>query len=117
MKARAILREADAHRRNKTEEAFWQMQLLRKRADEILECHWEPFNLRLADKTYYKPDCLVIENDGTMTLYEVKGFFRDDARVKVKVAARLFPYFRIIVATWPKKQWRYELVSPPENGG
>lgn len=111
MIAKAILRDPDAHRRNKTEEAFWQMQLLRVRAGEILYCYWEPFNLRFADSVYYKIDCLVVELDATITLYEVKGYFTEAGRRKVKVAARLFPYFRIIVATWPKKQWHYEPIG------
>lgn len=103
----------DGAARNKTEEAFWQMQLIRKRTGEIEDCQWEPFNLRLAQNTWYRPDCLVVENDGTMTVMEVKGtFFRDDARVKVKVAARQHYYFSFVVAVGKKEgseyTWTYE---------
>jgi hypothetical protein len=106
--AKALTREAGENRRNKTEERFWQMQQLRARVGEIRAAYWEPWKMRLADNTYYTPDCMVIENDGTLTIYEVKGYWQEDARVKIKVAAALHPYVRFVAVQHQKSQWIYE---------
>jgi hypothetical protein len=83
---------------NKTE-AVWAEHL--KFAQVNGEVEWfmfEPFKLKLADKTYYSPDFLVMLPDGTLEVHEIKGtskgkpFIEDDAAVKIKVAARLFPF-------------------------
>lgn len=63
-------------------------------------CWWafEPIKLKLAEKTHYCPDFLVQTADCELQVHEVKGFWRDDARVKIKVAASMFP-FRFIAVT------------------
>lgn len=62
----------------------------------ILSWTYQPLKLRLADLTFYTPDFMVILQDGTLEMHEVKGFMRDDAAVKIKVAAELFPFiFRL----------------------
>lgn len=73
---------------------------------------FEPIKLILADRTTYTPDFMV-EPIGAepIRFYEVKGFWRDDARVKIKVAARLFPMFRFTAVQWKKGQWAYEDIS------
>lgn len=85
-------------------------ELLKKRlyAGEIHDYRYSPFNLRLADKTYYKPDFLVVENDMTLTMVEVKGRWMDDARVKFKTAAEQFPWLRFVAAVYKNKTWTYE---------
>ena len=48
---------------------------------------------------------------GTMEIHETKGHWEDDARVKIKVAATLFP-FRFFAITQGRKekkgQWIFE---------
>jgi len=53
---------------------------------------FEPLKFRLAANTFFTPDFIVIENDGSITAIEVKGFLRDDAAVKFKVAAAMYPW-------------------------
>lgn len=53
---------------------------------------FEAVKLKLADKTFYTPDFIVMAKDGVLELHEVKGHWEDDARVKVKVVASLFPF-------------------------
>lgn len=79
---------------NKTESRYAQELELRKRDGEILWWAFEPVTLRLASRTAYTPDFLVMHKDGKLEFVETKGFWRDDARVKIKVAARMFPMFR-----------------------
>lgn len=77
---------------NKTEAAYAAKLEERKTAGEILGYWFESQKLKLADKTWYTPDFMVQSKDGGMEFHEVKGFWEDDARVKFKVAASMFPY-------------------------
>lgn len=64
---------------------------------------FEGVKLRLADNTFYTPDYCVMRSDGTMEMHEVKGFWQDDARVKIKVAADMYPLKFIAVKRQAKK--------------
>ncbi len=76
---------------------------LKRLAGEIASYRFESVKLRLADRTWYAPDFLVIGTDGILEFHEVKGgHFEDDARVKIKVAAEAFPEFRFVVARRPR---------------
>ena len=91
-------------------EAAWAEELRRlEEAEEILRYYHEPMNLRLAANTYYRPDFMVIYAVH-VEFHEVKGFWRDDARVKIKVAAEKFPEFVFKVITKKKNQWHEETV-------
>lgn len=53
-----------------------------------------------------------MRSDGSLELHEVKGaraIFRDDARVKVKMAAELFPFKVIVVYPKPKRTGGWEV--------
>ena len=89
---------------NKTEAAYADYLDLLESSGEILRWDFEALKLRLAPSTFYTPDFLVVMADGTMELREVKGFWRDDARVKIKVAARMFPMFRFVAVTKRRKK-------------
>lgn len=52
---------------------------------------FEAVKLRLADNAHYTPDFAVMDA-GRLEFHEVKGFWRDDALVKFKVAAAQFPF-------------------------
>ncbi len=65
---------------------------------------FEPLSLRLAEGTFYRPDFAVLFADGRLEFHEVKGFWRDDARVKIKVAASLFPV-PFIAVQWMDSEW------------
>lgn len=43
--------------------------------------------------------------DGLVEFHEVKGFMRDDARVKFKVAAALYPWFEWVLVVRDGKGW------------
>ena len=77
---------------NKTEEAFSKVLDKWLAAGMITRWDFEPEKFRLADNTFYTPDFRVIMDDMRVIFYEVKGFWRDDARVKIKVCADLHPY-------------------------
>jgi hypothetical protein len=82
---------------NKTEVAYSLVLEARLQAGEILWYNFEGMKFRLADKTFYTPDFPVMMADGTMEMHEVKGFMYDDAAVKIKVAADIYPFiFRLV---------------------
>jgi len=77
----------------------------RQAAGEIRGWRHESLKFRLADKTWYTPDFQVINADWSITMIEVKGEkWMDDARVKTKVAAELFPEFHWAAVTWNRLQ-------------
>lgn len=61
-------------------------------AGDIVAFFFEAVTLKLAPDTRYTPDFLVVYPDGRQVIEEVKGRWEEDARVKVKVAAALFPW-------------------------
>jgi len=93
---------------NKTEQSYEAHLKRRQLAGEILEFKFEAVKLRLADKTFYTPDFLVVLPDGLMELHEVKGFWEDDARVKIKVAATTFWMFSFFGVQKSGTGWKVE---------
>ncbi|AEY69638.1 hypothetical protein PEp14_00049 [Erwinia phage PEp14] len=100
--------------KNNTEQAYEDHLEWRKHVGEILWYKFEGVKLRLADNTFYTCDYFVMLANGQLEAHEVKGFWTDDARVKIKVAADLYP-FRFIAVQKVKKAdgggWRFEAFS------
>jgi hypothetical protein len=88
---------------NKTEAAYDKALADRKHAGEIAWYRFEGVKLRLADNTFYTPDFAVMLADGAMECHEVKGFMQEDANVKIKVAADMYPFRFIVVRVKSKK--------------
>jgi hypothetical protein len=88
---------------NRTEERYAGHLEKLKRIGDIVDYGFETYKLRLADNTFYTPDFHVIESDLTLSFREVKGFWRDDARVKIKVAASRFPQHKFVAVSWDAK--------------
>lgn len=93
---------------NKTEAAYAQHLELQKKAGELRDWGFERYKLKLANNTYYTPDFYVLEEDWTISFHEVKGFWRDDARVKIKVAAEQYPWHRFVAVKRVKGGWGFE---------
>ena len=92
-----------AGKMNKTEAEYAALLEAEKHAGQILWYTFEGMTFKLADNTRYTPDFAVMRSDGLMEMREVKGFWRDDARVKIKVAAELFPFRFIAIKKRAKK--------------
>lgn len=74
----------------------------------ILAYAFEAVTLKLGDDCRYTPDFMVIEQDETITFIECKGFWRDDAKVKIRVAAEKFPMFRFRAVKHVRDRWDWE---------
>lgn len=113
-KAILALGRLKAGKMNKTEAAYGSHLELRRIAGEVVWYKFEGIKLRLADNTFYEPDFAVMLADGSFEIHEVKGFWTDDARVKVKVAADIYPFqFRALKAL-PKSKgggWEEEVFA------
>ncbi|MEN6532311.1 MAG: hypothetical protein ABFD89_01525 [Bryobacteraceae bacterium] len=93
---------------NPTERAYAARLERLKRAGEISDYKFEAVKLRLARTTFYTPDFLVEWASGKVELHEVKGFWRDDARVKIKVAAEMYGMWKFVAVKKIKGGWEYE---------
>jgi hypothetical protein len=99
---------------NKTEQAYANLLETRKLAGEILGWRFEAYKLRLADNTYYTPDFQLQLPNGEIQLHETKAcradgsiLAEDDAMVKIKVAAELYPEFQFcLVGKERSGKWR-----------
>lgn len=92
---------------NKTEASYASQLELRRQVGEVQWYLFEGIKLRLANNTFYSPDFVVMTAAGFIECHEVKGFWTDDARVKIKVAAGAFP-FKFIAIKKSKQGWEQE---------
>jgi hypothetical protein len=89
---------------NKTETEYAALLEAHRRDGGWVEQYWfEGIKLCLPGGVFYTPDFLVLCVSGFLECHEVKGFWTDDARVKIKVAAATFPFKFIAVKKLPKK--------------
>lgn len=89
---------------NGTEAAYAEVLELRKLAGNDIDWYaFEAITLKLAQDTRYTPDFVVMRHDGLMEMHETKGFWQDDAKVKIKVAAEKFPFRFLAAKKRPKK--------------
>lgn len=99
---------------NRTETAYGGYLELLKRQNVVSWYGFEVITFKLAHDTRYTPDFSVCLSNGEIEFHEVKGFFRDDAKVKIRVAAAMFP-FRFMVVRKLKRGWDVETVSGGAN--
>jgi len=93
---------ADESKLNKLESAW----LAVLRADITLA--WvgvHALTFKIGDDCRYTPDFIALNLDGELIAYETKGFMRDDARVKLKVAARMFPFVGFVLVERKAGAW------------
>lgn len=88
---------------NKTEAAYAAFLVDELHAGRIQWFKFEGVKLRLADNTFYTPDFAVMAADGVMEMHEVKGYWMDDARAKIKIAADIYPFRFLAIKAKTKK--------------
>ena len=93
---------------NKTEKAY----LSWLRGQGYVWIGIQAITLKLGDDTRYTCDFMALDSRGDLHGREVKGFFRDDAKVKIKVAARQFPFIKFYVVKKDGQGWNHKEVKP-----
>lgn len=110
--------------RNKTESAYESYLTTLHHAGMIDGFKFEGIKIKLADNTFWTPDFIVFANDGVVELHDTKAttskkrtdgtkekapWIEEDAKIKLKLAAELFP-FRVFAVFktpdgWQKQQF------------
>lgn len=118
-KAKARIVNANAPRMNQTEQAYAHLLDVRKTMGEVHAYGFETIRFRLAGLCFYTPDFFVVLPDGSIEIHEVKGTRsgkrgnqQEDARVKIKVAAVMYPWFRFMIMAHYDGQWHREEFKP-----
>lgn len=92
------------HAMNKLEQRYADILERQFQQGTIKGFGFQRYTFRLADDTRYTPDFHVVTLDDVLEFHETKGFMRDDANVKLKVAAEMFPHpFKLV--TLVKSEW------------
>ena len=85
-------------------------------AGEIFGFWYEPWKLKLAPGAYYTPDFLLVYPSARLAFHEVKGFWREAARVRIKVAASTYPFVQFSGVQLRQGVWTYEAFPARERG-
>lgn len=97
---------------NKLETRYAELLEQKKQLGLIFDWRFECLAFRLAKGCTYNPDFMVITFDGMVEIHETKGFWEEDARVKIKAAAEMFPWFRFVGVQFKKGEWLIEEFEP-----
>ena len=92
---------------NGTESKYALLLDSQKQTGQIFDFYFEAVTLKIATDCRYTPDFMVITKDLEVEFHEVKGYWMDDAKVKIKVASAKFP-FRFVAVQLKKKEWVFE---------
>lgn len=94
---------------NKTERRYFEYLKAEEAAGRVQKIWFESIKVKIADGAcWYTPDFLVMRPDGTLEFHEVKAcprMFMDDAKVKVKATATIYP-FKMIVVYPERNGWK-----------
>lgn len=101
---------SDEEKLNKTERRFLDEQLR-----GIKKPAWigiQAITLKIGMDCRYTPDFASIGENG-LTFWEIKGaHIWEDSTIKIKSAARLFPWATFIRAQWKNNQWTETEIKP-----
>jgi len=102
-----MLRQSKAPKLNKTE-AAWGDYL--RAVFPGHDVHPHAITFILANGCRFTPDFLTVSPLGVPTFWEVKGFMRDDAAVKIKVVAAQHPAWPFWLVWRKAGQWQQQRV-------
>ena len=104
---------------NGTERAYATLLEARRLAGDIRSYHFEGLTFRLSDGCRFTPDFVVILGHGVIEAHEVKActkdgtiLMRDDSLVKLKWAAKEYPWIRWrLAARLRDGDWKYREIG------
>ena len=73
---------------------------------ELLWYGYECWGFRLADNTFLYPDFpIAFANPPRIEIHDTKGWLREDAHIKTKIAAEMYPVFKWAYVKKIKGDW------------
>ena len=109
MKLNAKLREREWA--SKLERDYSLVLKAQQQAAEIAWWAYEPISFRIGAGASYCPDFVVLRANGELEAHECKGFRREAAIVRIKVAARMVPWCRFVLVTRDRRGWHLEEIK------
>lgn len=96
---------------NKTEAEFYLKLKATTPAYAFIGC--QCITLRFAKRLSYTPDFITIDLEKNLVAWEVKGpYIWEDALVKLKVAPKLFPWIKFLMAQKKNGVWATRQICP-----
>ncbi len=92
---------------NKLESRYAGMLERLRLLGEIEDWRFGELRFMLGEGAWYKPDFLVVKQH-SFEIHETKGFWREAARVRIKAAAHMFPWFKFKAVQFKDHVWVYE---------
>lgn len=80
-----------------------------------LDDHWigiQCITLKLAFRLRYTPDFWALDSHGLRAIDTKGPHVWEDSIVKIKIASRLFPMFRFLLAKEENHQWKHQEIKP-----
>lgn len=97
---------------NSTERRYAERLEARRQAGEIRKWVFEGVRLKLGAGAWYKPDFYVVGPDRRIQLHEIKGMWREAARVRIKAAASAYPEIYFVAIRDVGGRWQFEEIPP-----
>lgn len=72
---------------------------------------YEADSLEIGLGARYTPDFRVRQLSGAVEYLEIKGYRREAAMVRLRVAAKLYPQFRFVLVTKVAGRWKHEVIG------
>ena len=105
-----MLRQSSKPKLNKTEADYGRRLRMAHPEAWVTE---QAVTFRIGNGVRYTPDFTVFHPfGGGVDCHEVKGYMRDDAAVKLKVAASEYPFVKWTLAWKSNHQWQTQVVLP-----
>lgn len=98
---------------NKLERAFWERLRLAERAGyfDATYCHAMKLQV-IGTRRWYTPDFEAMGHDATrLCIYEVKGWMREDAELKLIAAAARYPFWDWALVRRVRREWELRTVT------
>ena len=109
----AKAREVATHEESKLNKTEAQWLRIARASGKFRKIGIQDMTLKLGDNCRFTPDFRTIDEDGHITFWDVKGGHTwEDAIIKNKAAARLFPEFRFVITKLEKGRWNEREMKP-----
>lgn len=96
-----------AEEMNKTEALYADYLEILRRSGQIKWFAYNSVRFKIGKGAWLKPDFAVLTIGGAFELHEVKGFWAEASRVRIKAAALQFP-FRFVAVKRVRGNWCFE---------